>query len=100
MIDLRVLGFGSSARRGQAAWTNPAPWQALMDAAAPAHVGHGKSPSGGADAVIDEVSRTYYREHGLDPDQHVHPFPVDTTVDGPWPCAGMARNSRQLATFQ
>lgn len=100
MTDLRLQGFGSSARRGQTAWTDPAPWQALMDAAAPAHVAHGASPSGGADAVIDEVSRAWYRAHGWRPDQHVHAFPMRRDLDGEGGGAFLRRNGRTLELFR
>lgn len=100
MTDLRLLGFGSSARRSFTPWTSPAPWAALLRAARPTHVGHGASPSGGGDAVIDEVSRTYYHKLGLDPDEQVLPFPMYRPLDGAGNGAFMARNGRMLKTFR
>lgn len=89
---MRLLLFGSSARRGATGWTDAAAVRTFLETVRPSVVGHGASPSGGADALVDSVAR----ELGLT----VEPCPVDTEQDGPWPAAGMRRNGRMLVTLQ
>lgn len=89
---IRLLVFGSSARRGATGWTDAAKIRDLYAAVRPDVVIHGASPAGGADALADEEARAA----GL----QAHPCPVDTTIDGPWPRAGMRRNERMFATLR
>jgi hypothetical protein len=45
----------------------------------------------GADRIADEV--------GLDLGFCTVPFPVDTSIDGPWPAAGVVRNKRMVTRY-
>lgn len=52
------------------------------------HLNHGAS--GSVDWGVSTVVR-YYLPH-----INVRPWPVDTSIDGPWPAAGNRRNARML----
>ena len=85
---MRVLLFGSSARRGATGWTDPAPIGRLLDAACPSLVIEGESPGGGADILA--------REQAEARSIVVLPCPVDHALDGSWPAAGHRRNERMF----
>ncbi len=72
---MRLLVFGSSARRGATGWTNPAPVRELLATLRPDVVGHGASPAGGADALADSEAEAAGIPRG--------PFHVDPELDGP-----------------
>ena len=85
---IRLLLFGSSARRGATGWTDPAPIGRLLDAACPDLVIEGESPGGGADILA--------REQAEARSIVVLACPVDHALDGPWPAAGHRRNERMF----
>lgn len=90
---MRLLVFGSSARRGATGWTDPAPVRSLLETLRPSAVGHGASPSGGADALANSIAR----ELGVT----VEPYPMDPEMDGSGGGgAFLRRNARMLATFR
>lgn len=64
----------------------------LLDIIAPIRLIHGNA-IGTDRAVADWIFR--YRPYPKLP-RSVVPFPVDTSIDGPWPCAGNHRNRRML----
>lgn len=49
---------------------------------------HGASPGGGVDSMADFAAKGC--------NLRVEPYPVDHELDGPWPAAGMRRNSRMV----
>jgi hypothetical protein len=96
---LTLLGFGSSARRGAAGWTDRARVRAVLETCRPDVVVDGASPAGGADALFHEEAVQHFFARGLD----VAPAsrePVDHTYDGPWPAAGHRRNARMYRTWR
>lgn len=87
---MRVVIFGSSARRGSTGWTDDQRIASFFATACPDVVIEGESPAGGA----DRLARIAAESLGI----HVDPCPVDTTIDGPWPAAGHRRNERMHRT--
>jgi hypothetical protein len=87
-MTMRLLVFGSSARRGATGWTNTVALRDLFTRCTPDLVIHGASPAGGADKLADDVARTLGIAR--------LPCPVETDKDGPWPWAGMKRNERMF----
>lgn len=72
---MRLLIFGSSARRGATGWTDVARVSSLLATALPDVVIEGESPCGGADALAREVAESL----GIP----VEPYPQRDDVDGP-----------------
>ncbi len=72
---MRLLIFGSSARRGATGWTDVARVSSLLATALPDVVIEGESPCGGADALAREVAESL----GI----AVDPYPQRDDVDGP-----------------
>lgn len=96
---VRLLGFGSSGRRGSRPYTDPRPWRALIDACVPDFVGHGDSPCGGGDTIVDNISRPHFTARGLDPKKRVLRFPWNRIVDGTGNDRFMRRNGRMDRAF-
>lgn len=92
-----LLGFGSSARRGAAGWTDPVPPRAVLNVCQPDQTIDGASPAGGADDVFHDAAVEHFMRRHLDP-LLAQRCPVDHALDGPWPAAGMRRNERQYRT--
>lgn len=92
----RVLIFGTSysLKRKQVGWSDVLRMRSFIAVAQPTFVIHGASPGKGADDIADIEASAYYAALGLDPREHVLPFPVDHALDGAWPAAGHRRNAR------
>lgn len=98
---IRLLLCGSShRRRGAGGWTDRAPLVRLLDALQPDVIAHGASPSGGLDALAEEVGAEHFRARGLDPDERVRRFPMDPAFDGEGGAAFMRRNARMGEHFR
>ncbi len=51
----------------------------------------------GADDMADSIAREYIWSCTRRVQEYLKAYPVDTSIDGPWPAAGPKRNARMLA---
>ncbi len=96
---LTLLGFGSSARRGAAGWTDRARVRAVIDLVQPDVTVDGASPSGGADHVFFAEACEHFTARGLDVDR-TRCCPMDPALDGPGGRAFLRRNERMYRTWR
>ena len=90
---LVMLGFGSSARRGAAGWTDRERVRSVLDTCRPDVTVDGASPSGGADDIVNEEAWRHFIERNLDTDR-ARRCPMDPALDGPGGRAFLRRNER------
>jgi len=99
VTEVCLLGFGSSARRGQRPWTDRASVRRILDVCQPDRTVDGESPSGGADELFHEEARAHFLAVGLGA-LRAQRCPVSTALDGRWPGAGPRRNARLFRTHR
>jgi hypothetical protein len=94
---LVMLGFGSSARRGAAGWTDRERVRSVLDLVQPDVTVDGASPAGGADDIVNETAWRHFIERNLDTDR-ARRCPMDPALDGPGGRAFLRRNERMFRT--